>query len=165
MAAVPTNGSESDALAISSVPDASSTYGTILDPVYAAPDSDEIVSYSRCGDSAIWTAITSPPKRFVYKVTGSQDAFANIQAAIAGIKSLADVTGNNLRRGALCAGFALRRASCQKKMQRHSYAAPWFWVGNTSRDDIGVISGLAVAYDMVDRYVGQVVHNRSVTRW
>jgi len=89
--------SESDALAISAAIQARHLpYGTIIDPVYAAPDSDQISSYTRCGDSALWTGHYLAAEAFRYKVTGSQDAFANIQAAIAGIKSLADVTGNNL---------------------------------------------------------------------
>jgi uncharacterized protein (TIGR03437 family) len=145
--------SESDALAISSAIQARHLpYGTIIDPVYAAPDSDQIVSYTRCGDSALWTGHYLAAEAFRYKVTGSQDAFTNIQAAIAGIKSLADVTGNNLL--ARCI-VPLDSPYAQSIMSEESAngihtAAPWFWVGNTSRDEYsGVIFGLAVAYDMV----------------
>src|SRR5260370_32165464 len=47
---------ESDALAISIAIQARHLpFGTILDAVYASPDSNEIVSYRRCGDSALWT--------------------------------------------------------------------------------------------------------------
>ena len=45
--------SESDALAISTTIQARHLpYGTILDPVYATPDSDQIASYTRYGDCA-----------------------------------------------------------------------------------------------------------------
>ncbi len=153
VAALPTMASESDALAISSIIQARHLpYGTILDPVYATPDSDEIVSYSRCGDSALWTGHYLAAESFRYKVTGSPDAFDNIQAAIAGLKSLADVTGNNLLARCIVpldSPYADSIMSEEKANGIHT-AAPWFWVGNTSRDAYsGVIFGLAVAYDMV----------------
>jgi uncharacterized protein (TIGR03437 family) len=146
--------SESDALAISSAIQARHLpFGTILDPVYAAPDSDEIVGYSRCGDSALWTGHYLAAEAFRYKVTGSQDAFANIQAAIAGIKSLADVTGNNLLARCIIAmdsPYAQYITSAEQANGIHTNGI-WYWVGNTSRDEYsGVIFGLAVAYDMVD---------------
>jgi len=145
--------SESDALAISTTIQARHLpYGTIIDPVYAAPDSDQIVSYTRCGDSALWTGHYLAAEAFRYKVTGSPDAFTNIKAAIAGIKSLVDVTGNNLL--ARCI-VPLNSPYAQSIMSEETAngihtADPWFWVGNTSRDEYsGVIFGLAVAYDMV----------------
>ena len=145
--------SESDALAISAAIQARHLpYGTILDPVYASPDSDEIVSYTRCGDSALWTGHYLAAEAFRYKVTGSQDAFANVKAAIAGIKSLADVTGNNLL--ARCI-VPLNSPYAQSIMSEENANGihtndPWFWVGNTSRDEYsGVLFGLGVAYDMV----------------
>ena len=50
------HAAEPDALAISgNIQARHLPYGTILDPIYAAPDSDEIVNYTRRGDSAIWT--------------------------------------------------------------------------------------------------------------
>ena len=144
---------ESDALAISTAIQARHLpYGTILDPVYAAPDSDQIASYTRCGDSAIWTGHYLAAEAFRYKVTGSQDAFANIKAAIAGLKSLADVTGNNLLARCIVplnSPYAQSIMSEEKANGIHM-ADPWFWVGNTSRDEYsGAIFGLAVAYDMV----------------
>jgi uncharacterized protein (TIGR03437 family) len=145
--------SESDALAISSAIQARHMpYGTIIDPVYAAPDSDQIVSYTRCGDSALWTGHYLAAEAFRYKVTGSQDAFANIQAAIAGIKSLADVTGNNLlARCIVPLNSPYAQSIMSEEKPNGIYTnAPWFWVGGTSRDEYsGVIFGLAVAYDMV----------------
>ena len=145
--------SEADALAISTVIQARHLpYGTIIDPVYAAPDSDQIVSYTRCGDSALWTGHYLAAEAFRYKVTGSQDAFANIKAAIAGLKSLADVTGNNLLARCIVplnSPYAQSIMSEEKANGIHT-ADPWFWVGNTSRDEYsGVLFGLAVAYDMV----------------
>src|SRR5580700_1943077 len=127
--------SESDALAISSAIQARHLpYGTIIDPVYAAPDSDQIVSYTRCGDSALWTGHYLAAEAFRYKVTGSQDAFTNIQArCIVPLDS----------------PYAQSIMSEESANGIHT-AAPWFWVGNTSRDEYsGVIFGLAVAYDMV----------------
>jgi hypothetical protein len=65
--------SEADAIAISqNIRARHMPFGTILDPIFATPDSDEIVGYTHCGDSAIWTghylaaeatATTSPDRR------------------------------------------------------------------------------------------------------
>ena len=46
--------SEADAIAISqNIRARHMPFGTILDPIFAAPDSDEIIGYTHCGDSAI----------------------------------------------------------------------------------------------------------------
>src|SRR5258708_39669545 len=80
-----TQASEPDALAISpNIQARHLPYGAIINPVFAAPDSDQIVSYTRCGDSAIWTGHYLAAEAFRYKVTGSADALANVKAAIAG---------------------------------------------------------------------------------
>src|SRR5262249_57488719 len=48
--------SETDALAISAnIRAKHMPFGTVLDPIYAAPDSDQIAGYTHCGDSALWT--------------------------------------------------------------------------------------------------------------
>ena len=90
-------GAQADALAILATIQARHLpYGTILDPIFAAPDSDQIVDYTRCGDSAIWTGHYLAAEAFRYKVTGAADALANAQSAITGLTLLTDVTGNNL---------------------------------------------------------------------
>src|ERR1039458_8828403 len=71
-------------------------YGTILDPIYASADSDRIVGYTRCGDSALWTGHYLAAEAFRYKLSQSQDALNNAKNAIAGIKSLVDVTGTDV---------------------------------------------------------------------
>src|SRR5579864_8648127 len=89
------HAAEADALAISANIQARHLpFGTILDPVFASPDSDEIVGYTRCGDSALWSGHYLAAESFRYKVTRAPDALANIKSAIAGIKALVDVTGN-----------------------------------------------------------------------
>ena len=145
--------SESDALAILSAIQARHLpFGTIIDPVYASPDSNEIVSYRRCGDSALWTGHYLAAEAFRYKVTNSPDALANIKSAIAGLKSLADVTGNNLLARCIIdknSPFAASISSEESANGIHT-TPDWIWIGNTSRDEYsGVLFGLAVAYDMV----------------
>ena len=65
-------------------------WGTITDPVYASPSSNQIVNYTRCGDSAIWTGHYLAAEAYRYAVTGSAESFANVQGAVAGIQSLVD---------------------------------------------------------------------------
>src|SRR5262249_14329254 len=74
---------------------------------------------------------------------------------IAGIKSLADVTGTNLLARCLVPINSPFAAGIQSEEAGNGIytntSAGYFWVGNTSRDQYaGVIFGLGVAYDMID---------------
>ena len=57
-----------------------------MSPIFAAPDRDEIVTYTRAGDSAIWTGHHLAAEAFRYNVT-SREAFDNV---------LVDITGTDL---------------------------------------------------------------------
>src|SRR5262249_43712237 len=94
---MPAFGSERDAIAISeNIQLRHLPHGTILDPVFAAPESDEIVGYAHGGDSALWTGHYLAAESFRYRVTASPEALANVKTALAGIRSLVDVTRTNL---------------------------------------------------------------------
>src|SRR5579872_6847696 len=150
------SAAESDALAISSNIQARHVpYGAILDPVYAAPNLDDLTGYTRCGDSALWTGTYLAAEAFRYKVTGSQDALANAKNAFAGIKGLADVTGYNLLARCMIPLDSPYAPNTTGEQQSNGIytnsSAGWYWIGNTSRDEYsGVFFGLAVAYDMID---------------
>ena len=156
LATVCAYAAESDALAISANIQARHLpFGTILDPVFASPASDDIATYTHCGDSAIWTGHYLAAEAFRYKVTHASDALNNVTQAIAGIKSLADVTGTNLLARCLVLSNSPFAASIQGEESHNGIhnnsSSGYFWVGNTSRDQYsGVMFGLAVAYDMVD---------------
>lgn len=150
----PARASEADALAISANIQAKHMpFGTILDPIYDSSTGNTVVGYTRCGDSALWTGAYLAAEAFRYKVTQSPDALSNFQKAFAGLKSLSDVTGNNLlARCIVQAGspYAQGIASEESANGIHQ-AAPWFWVGNTSRDQyVGAVFGLGAAYDLID---------------
>jgi uncharacterized protein (TIGR03437 family) len=152
----PAHATEANALAISANIQATHVpYGTILDPIFAAPASNQIVGYTRCGDSAIWTGHYLAAEAFRYQVTQSPDALTNVKQAIAGIKSLLDVTGTNLLARCLVPLNSPYAAGIQSEESANGIytnsSAGYFWVGNTSRDQyMGVIFGLGVAYDMVN---------------
>src|ERR1041385_150947 len=94
---LPAFASEADALAISrNIQARHVPYSTILDPIFDSPSSNQIVNYTRCGDSAIWTGHYLAAEAFRYAATRSSDALANARRAFAGIQSLVDVTGNNV---------------------------------------------------------------------
>ncbi len=128
-------------------------FGTILDPIYASPTSDQIVGYTHCGDSALWTGAYLAAESFRYNVTQSVDALNNVIAALNGLKGLADVTGDN--RLARCMlpqdspyASAIENEEAHNTIHQNP---PWIWVGNTSRDQIiGAFFGLGVAYDNVN---------------
>ena len=146
--------SEPDALAISAnIQARHMPFGTLLDPIYASPTSDQIIGYTRCGDSALWTGAYLAAESFRYKVTQSADALQNVKSALAGLKALADVTGDNrlarcmvLASSPYAAGIASEEASNTIHQN-----PPWIWVDNTSRDQVvGAFFGLGVAFDLVD---------------
>jgi hypothetical protein len=128
-------------------------FGSILDPVYAAPASDEIIGYTHCGDSALWTGAYLAAEAFRYGATRSPDALTSVKAALSGLKSLSDLTGDN--RLARCIflsdspyAFGMENEEAHNTIHQNS---PWIWIGNTSRDQIvGAFFGLGVAYDVVD---------------
>ncbi|MFL6353009.1 MAG: hypothetical protein ACJ74Z_14330 [Bryobacteraceae bacterium] len=146
--------SEAAALAISANIQANHMpFGAILDPVYAAPASDQIIGYTHCGDSALWTGAYLGAEAFRYAVTRSPDALTRVKAALSGLKGLSDVTGDN--RLARCMFFSdSPYALGMENEEAHNTIyqnLPWIWIGNTSRDQIvGAFFGLGVAYDLVD---------------
>ena len=145
---------EADALAISANIQARHLpFGTILNPIYASATSSQIVGYTRCGDSALWTGAYLAAEAFRYNVTQSPDALNNVKTALAGLKALADVTGDN--RMARCmvladSPYAAGIASEEASNTIHQNP-PWIWVDNTSRDQlVGAFFGLGAAYDLVN---------------
>src|SRR5262249_16209098 len=93
----PIRGAEADALAISAtIQQRHLPFGGILDPIFAAPDSNFIVGYTRCGDSAIWTGHYLAAESFRFKVTRSPEARNNVLGAVVGLRNLVDVTGTDL---------------------------------------------------------------------
>jgi hypothetical protein len=150
--------SEQDARAISdNIQKRHLPYSTILDPVFASPESDEIRSYARAGDSAIWTGHYLAAESFRYRVTNVPDALDNAKRAIAGLRSLVDVTGTNLLARCLVPNDSPYANDIKKEEGRHGIypgtlnGKSYFWIGNTSRDQYsGVFFGLGVAYSVVE---------------
>jgi hypothetical protein len=130
-------------------------FGVVVDPVFASPTSEEIVSYTHCGDSAIWTGHYLAAEAFRFNVTRSAEALENVNYALAGIASLLNVTGTNLLARCLVpVSSPYAQAIIQEESPNGIYQntqAGYYWIGNTSRDQYsGVFFGLAVAYDLVD---------------
>ena len=147
--------SEADALAISDrIRQRHLPYGTILDPVFAASTSDEIVNYTRCGDSAIWTGHYLAAEAYRYAVTHSAEALSNVHDGIQGIESLLDVTGTDLLARCRFPANSPYAASIRGEESHNGIYTDADsgdqWVGNTSRDQYsGVLFGLSAAYDLV----------------
>jgi hypothetical protein len=148
---------EPEALAISrTIQQRHLPYGTILDPVFATPASDQIVAYARAGDSAIWTGHYVAAEAFRYKVTGSEDALTNLRQALAGIRALVDVTGTNLLARCLVPVDSPFAAALLQDGRSHAVFThtlqdqSYYWIGSTSRDQYaGIFFGLSVAYDLI----------------
>ena len=151
---VPVVASEADALAISAKIQARFLpFGTILEPIYASATSNQIVDYTDCGDSALWTGAYLAAEAFRYNVTQSADALNNVRSALAGLKALTDVTGDN--RIARCMVMAnspyAASISSQEASNTIHQNPPWIWVDNTSRDEVvGAFFGLGAAFDLVN---------------
>jgi len=128
-------------------------FGTILDPIYASPASNQIVGYTRCGDSALWTGAYLAAEAFRYKVTRSADALNNVKTALAGLKGLADVTGDNRLARCMVLAASPYAAGIESEEAANTIHpnGQWVWVDNTSRDQVvGAFFGLGAAYDVVD---------------
>jgi len=149
------NSCEAVAVAISSnIQARHMPFGTILDPIFASPASETIVGYTRCGDSALWTGHYLAAESFRYKITSDPGALANVRTALAGLKSLVDVTGPDLLARCLVpmsSPFAAGIAHEESANGIHT-SGQNFWIGNTSRDEYsGAFFGLSVAYDLVNQ--------------
>lgn len=150
----PLVASEADALAIEAGIQARHLpFGTILDPINASSSSTQIVGYTRCGDSALWTGAYLAAEAFRYKATQSADVLSNVKTALAGLKLLVDVTGDN--RVARCVvpktspyADGIAREEAHNLIIQNP---PLIWVDNTSRDQVvGVFFGLGAAFDLID---------------
>ena len=130
----------------------SGTYGTVLGSVFTSPKSDRIVSYSRAGDSAIWTGHYLAAESYRYKVTRDAAALSNVKRTLEGIRLLVDVTGTDLlARAAMPADSPFAEAVAREEAQHGIHSGKLGgkedrWVGGTSRDQYcGVFFGLSVA--------------------
>jgi hypothetical protein len=160
-AVVPAQASEQDALSISAnIQNLHLPHGTIIDPMFSSPTSNEITRYTRGADSAIWTGHYLASEAFRYRVTGSPAALANVWKALGGIRALTDVTGTNLLARCLVPAdwedSVDKRGIVTEEAGHGIYTGTlggqvYYWVGNTSRDQYsGVFFGLGVAYDLIE---------------
>ncbi|MBI1764702.1 MAG: hypothetical protein HYR56_25030 [Acidobacteria bacterium] len=156
--AAPVRASEADAVALSNtIQQRHLPNGLLLDPQFAAPDSNEIVVYTRGADAAIWTGHYLAAESYRYQVTKAPDALANVKRALAGLRLLAEVTGNGLLARCAFPSTWKYAASVIEEERRHGIyyrvlnGDTYVWIGNTSRDQYsGVFFGLGVAYDLVE---------------
>ncbi|MCI0621450.1 MAG: hypothetical protein L0387_07245 [Acidobacteria bacterium] len=132
-------------------------FKTILDPQYDSPAGATLQNYARAGDSAIWTGHYFAAEAFRYKVTASNQALANLQRTLEGLRSLVDITESGLLARCLFREdweFAtpVIKEECRHGIRRGTLnGESYLWVGNTSRDQYsGVFFGLGAAYDLVD---------------
>jgi len=150
----PALATEADALAVSAnIRARHMPFGTILNPIYASPASDQITGYTRCGDSALWTGVYLAAESFHYGATQSPAALDNVKTALAGLKSLLDVTGDNRLARCIVAANSPWAAGIESEEASNTIHSnpPWIWVDNTSRDQVvGAFFGLGAAYDLVD---------------
>jgi hypothetical protein len=172
-----THASDDDAVSISNnIQKFHMPYDTVLDPVFASsdpnsPDFSRIVSYSRAGDSAIWTGHYLAAEAFRYRVTGSDEALKNAWRALRGIRSLLDITGTDVLARCLVPVDSPFASDIQRAEAGHGIffgklqGRDYFWIGNTSRDQYsGVMLGLSTAYDLIDDPAVQSFIKTDVTR-
>jgi hypothetical protein len=151
-------GGEQDAVWISeNIQARHMPYDTIIDPVFATPTSEEIVGYSRGGNSAIWTGHYLAAEAFRYRVTGSREALDNLRRALNGIRALVDITGTDLLARCLIPTDSPYADAVLTEEAGHGIFTgtlgdkSYYWIGNTVRDEYtGIFFGLGVAYDCVE---------------
>src|SRR3954447_20811868 len=70
---------ENKALAISrNIIDNHLPFGTVIDPQYRSATSNQLVTYTRCGDSAIWTGHWLAAEAFPAKANNSPDVLDGV---------------------------------------------------------------------------------------
>lgn len=149
---------EADALALSRrLLERHLPFGTVIDPVHAGPDSDEIVSYTRCGDSAIWTGHWLAAEAFRFNVTRSAEALEAVKLGVRGLNRLVTVTGTNVLARCVVPVSSPHATALIQEEARHGVrqgtldGQAHYWVGHTSRDQYsGALFGLVTAYDLVE---------------
>jgi uncharacterized protein (TIGR03437 family) len=150
----PALATEADAVAVSaSIRARHMPFGTLLNPIFASPASDQIIGYTRCGDSALLTGAYLAAESFRYGATHSPAALDNVKVALAGLKSLLDVTGDNRLARCIVAADSPWAAGIQREEASNTIHSnpPWVWVDNTSRDQVvGAFFGWGAAYDLMD---------------
>lgn len=131
-------------------------FGTIFDPVFAGPQSNEIVAYSRAGDSAIWTGHYLAAESFRFAASGAPDALEHAVLAVESLQALVEVTGTNLlARARIPADSPFAAAVLREEAPNGIHGSQiggqtFHWIGNTSRDQyLGVFFGLSVAYEWI----------------
>jgi hypothetical protein len=131
-------------------------FGAILDPIFAAPQSNEIVAYSRAGDSAIWTGHYLAAEAFRFAASRAPDALENASRAVESLQGLVDVTATNLLARARLPADSPFAAAVLREEAHHGIhntqigGQAFHWIGNTSRDQyLGVFFGLSVAYEWI----------------
>jgi hypothetical protein len=161
-------GCQSSALAISAnIQARHMPFGTILDPIFTSPATNDIAGYTRCGDSAIWTGHYLAAESYRYKVTNDPAALANARKALAGLQSLVDVTGTDLLARCLVPMNSIYAAGIAREEAANGIynSGQNYWVGNTSRDQyIGAFFGLSVAYELLDQADTQAAIQSLMTR-
>lgn len=164
LGATPASCGEAEALELHSmIRERHMPYSMVIDPVYSSPESDEIVSYTRCGDSAIWTGHYAAAEAYRWAVTRSPEARANLMEALNGIRKLVDVTGTDVLARCAIPVESPYAADVTGEESIHGVrkglvdGIPHYWIGNTSRDQYaGVFFGLTAAWNLVD---DQEVHD------
>ena len=155
-------------------------HGTIFDPVFASPESNEIVDYQHAGDAAIWTGHYIAAESFHYATTGARKARVNVRRALEALLLLVEVTGNDvLARAAVPVGSRWEDTLLVNLTRSHIFTSTvdgteYYWAGNTSRDQYsGVFFGLGFAWELipydgsiraliveiVDRLLGYLINN------
>jgi len=144
---------------------------SILDPVFASTDSEEVVAYTRAPDSAMWTGHYLAAEAYRYKVTGDAGALENIARALAAIRLLIDVTATDLlARAALAPNSPFCNSIVREERPLTFYPArlenqDYVWLGQTTPDQYcGVFFGLACAFDLVNEATVRAAATVLVTR-
>ena len=144
-------------------------FGTVLDPVLGADGT--VSGYSRCGDSALWTGHLLAGESFRYSVTRTPEALDTVHRALAGIRALVDVTGDDSLARCLVPTDSPYAPGILSEEEHHGWYRgtwadqPYYWLGNTSRDQYsGVFFGLGVAFEVVDDGAVRAEARELVTR-
>jgi hypothetical protein len=127
--------------------------GLVIDPIYFTPEGSDLLTYTRCGDSALWTGHLLAAEAYRWSVTGNEDAKEGAKYALEAVRKLVDASSVNIpARCTFPANWDHAPQVAEQEKNNGVYEGNvdgefYIWIGNPSRDQyLGLFFGLNAAW-------------------
>jgi hypothetical protein len=132
-------------------------FGLLLDAIYTAPGSGQLIGYLGYGDAALWTGVYVAAEAHRFAVTRSPEALANARRSLEALDTLSRISGDGLLARYFYpvndphVGFFLENRAGTEFRRRTLDGQEYYYATRTTRDQFaGVFFGLGATYDLID---------------